>query len=118
MIDNVNMSISDDEIFNKMDTIMSKLKQTQKLQKLSEENGLDVKNAIKFTDDAIDNISVSVLALLIAQQNNDTRYKKLVHLGMEKRSLKTAIINDYKNLANQYLKKYYDFKKSSEESDD
>lgn len=105
-MEDVKLDLSDDLIFSKLDKMTEKLKRTQELQKLSEEHGLDVKNSVTLTDDAIDNVFVSVIALLLAQQNRDTRYTKLVHTGMQKRSLKTEIINDYKNQANQYLAKY------------
>lgn len=105
MSENTNI-ISDDEIFSKVTQLMSKLKTNQQLQELSEKNGLNVKNAVKLTDDTIENVAVSVTALLLAKRDNDPRYRNLVRMGMEKRSLKTEIINTYKNQANQLIERY------------
>lgn len=106
-MEDVKMTISDEVIFSKLDNIFKNLKQTQKLQQLATDNGLDIKNSINLTDDTIDNVITSVIALLIAQQNHDPRYKELVLKGTQKRSLKTEIINNYKNQANQYRNKFY-----------
>jgi len=104
-MDNTN-NISDDIIFSKVKTLMGRLKENQQLQKLAEENGIDVKNTVKLTDDTINNIAVSVIALLLAQRSGDPRYVKLVQTGIQKRSLKTDIINTYKNQANQLINQY------------
>ena len=96
----------DDDIFDKVSTLMKKLKQNQELQQLADDNGLDVKNTVKLTDDNIKNVAVSVISLLLSKRDGDDRYNKLVHTGVEKRSLKTEIINTYKNQAIQLLDRY------------
>lgn len=96
----------DDEIFEKVSQLMKKLKQNQELQQLADDNGLDVKNTVKLTDDNIRNVAVSVISLLLSKRDGDNRYNQLVHTGIEKRSLKTEIINTYKNQAIQLLDRY------------
>lgn len=98
--------LTDDLIFSKVKELMNKLKSNQQLQKLAETNGLDVKNSIKLTDDSINNVAISVISLLLAKRADDVRYKKLVHTGIQKRSLKAEIINTYKNQANQLIERY------------
>lgn len=94
------------EIFDKIEKVLKNLKQQRELQKLSVENGLDVKNAIVLTDRDIDNYLVGVISLLLCKQSNDPKYNKLVETGLSKRSLKTSIINEYKNQANQMIQLY------------
>lgn len=96
----------DEEIFTKVETLMNQLRKNQKIQELSEQNGLQVKNSVRLTDDSINNIAVAIVSLLLAKKSNDPRYKKLVRTGIKKRSLKTEIINDYKNQANQMIGRY------------
>lgn len=96
----------DDEIFSKVEELMNRLTKNQKLQSLAEKNGLDVKNSIKLTDDSINNVAISVISLLLAKRNNDTRYKTLVNTGIQKRTLKTEIINDYKAQSIQLINRY------------
>ena len=98
--------INDEEIFSKVKTLMERIKKDQELQELSERNGLDVKNSIKLTNDTSKNIAISVISLMLAKRSNDPDYRKLTQMGMEKRSLKTEIINTYKNQANQLIAKY------------
>jgi len=98
--------MNDEEIFSKVDTLMNRLKKNQELQELSERNGLDVKNTVRLTDDALNNVAVSVVSLMLAQRSGDPRYKKLTLTGLQKRSLKADIINSYKNQANQIIKQY------------
>lgn len=98
--------MNDEEIFSKVKQLMERIKKDQQLQELSERSGLDVKNSIKLTDDTSKNIAVSVIALMLAKKANDPEYKKLVHMGIGKRTLKTSIINQYKNQANQLIEKY------------
>lgn len=96
----------DDEIFSKVEELMNRLTKNQKLQSLAEKNGLDVKNSIKLTDDSINNVAISVISLLLAKRNNDSRYKTLVNTGIQKRTLKTEIINDYKAQSIQLINRY------------
>ena len=95
-----------DEIFSKVGELMERLTKNQKLQSLAEKNGLDVKNSIKLTDDSINNVAISVISLLLAKRNNDERYKTLVNTGIQKRTLKTEIINDYKAQSIQLINRY------------
>lgn len=99
-------NISDDVIFSKVGQLMSQLHRNQQLQELAEKNGLDVKNSVKLTDDTIDNVAISVVSLLLAKRENDPRYQRLVNTGIQKRSLKTEIINAYKTQANQLINRY------------
>lgn len=98
--------INDEEIFSKVKILMERIKKDQALQELSERNGLDVKNSIRLTDDTSNNIAVAVISLMLAKRAGDPKYKTLSRMGMEKRSLKTEIINTYKNQANQLIAKY------------
>lgn len=95
-----------DVIFSRVKTLFDKMHQNQKLQELAQANGMDVKNTIKLTDDTINNVAVSVIALSLAKEANDPRYGKLVNTGLQKRSLKSEIINDYKNEANRLIEAY------------
>ena len=99
-------NISDEVIFYKVGELLNKLKSNQQLQELAEKNGLEVKNTVKLTDDTINNVAISVVSLLLAKRENDPRYQKLVNTGIQKRSLKTEIINTYKNQANQLIERY------------
>lgn len=103
--DVLRVEYSDQDIIDKAKTILTKLKQNQELQKLADSNGLDIKNSVNLTDDNIKNLTISVIALMLAKNNDDKRYKQLVRIGVQKRSLKTEIINAYKNQAIQILNK-------------
>lgn len=103
--DVLRVEYSDQDIIDKAKTILTKLKQNQELQKLADSNGLDIKNSVNLTDDNIKNLVISVIALMLAKNNDDKRYKQLVRIGVQKRSLKTEIINAYKNQAIQILNK-------------
>ena len=92
--------------FKKIEDTLSYLNKERELQKLASENGLDVKNTIRLTQDSIDRYLVSVIALLLCQQSADPRYKTLVQTGISKRSLKAEIINNYKNQAIQLINQY------------
>ena len=97
------MGITDEMIIEHIGTLMTNLKKNEELQTLAKQNGLDVKNTIDFKDSTIENISVSIVALLLAKRENDPKYKQLVDYGMQKRSLKTDLINTYKNQAIQFI---------------
>ena len=90
-------------IFSKVQELLSKLEENQQLQKLVKENGLPVKNGVDLTEDTMNNIAVSVVSLLLAKQSGDPDYKRLVQTGVQKRSLKTELVNRYKNQANQLI---------------
>lgn len=93
-------------VFKKIEDVLSYLNKQRELQKLAKENGLDVKNVAVLTDDTIDNYLVSVISLLLCKNSSDPRYKTLVQTGMNKRTLKTEIINNYKNQAIQLINQY------------
>lgn len=95
-----------DPIIDKVGEIMRKLHENQKLQQLAAANGLDVKNTINFTEDAVNNIAVSVAALMLAKQQGDTDYAALVRAGMGHRKIRTDLINKYKDQANQIITAY------------
>jgi hypothetical protein len=97
------MGITDEMIIEHIGKLMTNLKKNEELQALAKQNGLDVKNTIDFKDSTIENISVSIVALLLAKRENDPKYKQLVDYGMQKRSLKTDLINTYKNQAIQFI---------------
>ena len=93
----------DQSFYLRAKTILDKLEQNQKLQQLASANGIDVKNSTKLNDATKDNIATSVIALMLAKQNNDSRYADLVRYGMDHRRTKIEIINDYKDQANQII---------------
>lgn len=97
------MGITDEMIIEHIGKLMTNLKKNEELQALAKQNGLDVKNTVDFKDSTIENISVSIVALLLAKRENDPKYKQLVDYGMQKRSLKTDLINTYKNQAIQFI---------------
>ena len=105
-MDGINDIMNDEEIFSKVKILMERIKKDQALQELSERNGLDVKNSIRLTDDTTNNIAVAEISLMLAKRAGDPKYKTLTRMGMKKRSLKTEIINTYKNQANQLIAKY------------
>lgn len=103
MGDNV---FTDDDIIQKVGTIMTKLTQNQKLQELAKTNGLDVKNTLQLTNDTSNIIAVSTVALMLAKREQDSDYDALVRAGMQHRKLKTELINKYKDQANQLIERY------------
>lgn len=106
------MGITDEMIIEHIGKLMTNLKKNEELQTLAKQNGLDIKNTIDFTDSTIENISVSIVALLLAKRENDPKYKQLVDYGMQKRSLKTDLINTYKNQAIQFINMWKDNQKA------
>lgn len=107
--------INDEVIFSRVGDLMTKLYQNKNLQQLAEKNGLNVKNSVNLTDDAIEAISTATVALLLAKMSGDARYAQLREAGLKHRSLKTEIVNDYKAAANQLIGRYnYQIKKDME----
>lgn len=98
--------MNEERILGIISQLMDKLSNTQRLQNLAKENDLAYKPVIDFSDEAIDNIVVSMIALTLASQAKDSRYDLLVRTGIQKRSLKTEIINDFKDEALHYLDLY------------
>ena len=99
-------NMNEERILNIISQLMDKLSNTQRLQNLAKENDLAYKPVIDFSDEAIDNIVTSMIALTLASQAKDSRYDLLVRTGIQKRSLKTEIINDFKDEALHYLDLY------------
>lgn len=101
-----NVQINEDDMINKVATIMNRINENRELQSLADEHGLSVNNSVKLNNATIDNIAVTTIALLLAKQANDPKYQELVKVGMQKREIKFDIVNTYKNQANQILEKY------------
>lgn len=93
-------------VFKKIDEVLGYLNKQKELQRLASENGLDIKNAVQLTAESIDNYIVAVISLLLAKTSGDKRYNTLVQAGVQKRSVKTEIINNYKNQAIQLINLY------------
>lgn len=104
--ENQNVQITDEDMINRVSKIMNRLHENRELQQLAEEHGISSKNSVKLSNDTIDNIAVTTIALLLAQQAKDPKYQELVKVGMQKRELKFDIVNTYKSQANQILEKY------------
>lgn len=98
--------MTDEEIIIKVGDLFSRMEANERLQKLATDNGLDVKNAVTLTEDAKDNLAVTIVSLLLAKRNNDVRYTTLTKVGLQKRSIKTSIVNAYKDEAMELIKKY------------
>lgn len=105
----------DNSFYVKAKELLDKLEQNQKLQQLASANGIDVKNSTQLNEATRDNIATSVIALMLAKQNNDPRYANLVRYGMDHRKTKVELINAYKDQANQIISraKNNDFNKLS-----
>ena len=93
----------DQSFYTKARMILDKLEKNQKLQQLASANGIDVKNSTHLNEATKNNIATSVIALMLAKQNNDPRYNELVRLGMGHRQTKIDLINSYKDQANQII---------------
>lgn len=107
-----------DAILKKVSTLFERMNQNRQLQELAENNGIDIKNSIKLTDDNMMNVAVTLVALSLAKEANDPRYKKLVNQGLQKRSLKLEIVNDYKKEANELIKASHEPKSYDETPDE
>lgn len=96
----------DTEIFSKVDALLNKIKKNRELQQMALDNGIDIKNSVLLTDETENNYAIAAIALMLAKRADDSRYKDLVRYGMDHRTTKMDIINDYKDQANQMLAKY------------
>ena len=85
---------------------MKKLEKNQELQSLAEKNGLDVKNAVKLTDDSINNIAVSIVSMLLANKAKDERFEIAMRSRKQARAVKIELVNDYKTQAMQLINIY------------
>ena len=97
--------MNEQDIFNRIRLITDKLTQKQQLQSLAKSNGIEI-NELELTEDTADAVVISVIALMLAKMNQDERYRKLCDFGMQKRSLKVEIINDYKQRANMLYNQF------------
>jgi hypothetical protein len=93
----------DQSFYAKAKAMLDRMEKNQKLQQVASANGIDIKNSAKLTDATKNNISTSVIALLLAKHNNDPRYGELVKYGMDHRKAKIDLINAYKDQANQII---------------
>lgn len=98
--------MTDEEIIEKVGELFSQMEANERLQKLATDNGLDVKNTISLTEEAKNNLAVTIVSLLLAKRDNDVRYTTLVKVGLQKRSIKTAIVNSYKDQAIALIDRY------------
>lgn len=98
--------MTDEEIINKLDYLFSRMEANNRLKKLADENGLDIKNSIELTDEDKDNYAVTIVSLLLAKRNNDQEYQILKRVGLKRREVRTSIVNKYKNDAIDLIKKY------------
>lgn len=103
----VTQQTEEDVMMTKVSTLMDRLYQNQEIQKLADQHGIDAKNSVQLTDDAVKNVAVSVVSLLLAKRSEDPRYTKLVKTGVEKRSMKAELINSYKDEAISLIDKYH-----------
>jgi hypothetical protein len=98
--------MTDEEIIEKVGDLFSRMEANERLQKLATDNGLDVKNTISLTEEAKNNLAVTIVSLLLAKRDNDVRYTTLVKVGLQKRSIKTSIVNSYKDQAIALIDRY------------
>lgn len=95
--------MTDEMIIAKLNNFFAKYDQNKKLQDMAKENGLEVKNTIQLTKDTRDALAVSIVALILAKREHDSRYTHLARVGLEHRQLKASIINDYKDRAMELI---------------
>lgn len=95
----------EDDVFAKVGELMVKLRKQKELQELAEKSGVQI-NGMRYTDDTVMNIATAVVALMIAKNEGDPKYRMLVDQGMKKRSLKAELINAYKAKANELINQY------------
>lgn len=98
--------MTDEEIIAKVGDLFSRMNANERLQQLATNNGLDVKNNLTLTEEAKDNLAVTLVSLLLAKRDNDVRYTTLVKAGLQKRSVKTSIVNSYKDQAMALIERY------------
>jgi len=95
----------ENDVFAKVGELMVKLRKQKELQELAEKSGVQI-NGMRYTDDTVMNIATAVVALMIAKNEGDPKYRMLVDQGMKKRSLKAELINAYKAKANELINQY------------
>lgn len=97
---------TENEIFSKVEKLVDKIHQNRELQQMAIDNGIDIKNSVKLTEASEDNYAISVIALMLAKDANDPKYRDLVRNGMAHRESRIDVINEYKDQANQLYRKY------------
>ena len=97
--------MTDEQIIGCLNDFFAKFEQNRKLQDMALANGIDIKNAVRLTDEQKEALAVAYVALLLAKRERDSRYPILVKAGLEHRSLKAEIINDWKDQAIQLINK-------------
>lgn len=98
--------MTDEEIIKKVDILFSRMEANDRLQKLAMDNGLDVKNNLKLTEDDKNNLAVTIVSLFLAKRENDVRYATLKKVGLQKRTIRTSIVNSYKDKAIDLINRY------------
>lgn len=98
--------MTDEEIIKKVDILFSRMEANNRLQKLATDNGLDVKNNLTLTEDDKNNYAVTIVSLLLAKRENDVRYTTLKKVGLQKRTIRTSIVNSYKDKAIDLINRY------------
>ena len=101
----VTMESGEDAMLAKVGEMLVHLRKQKELQDLAEKSGVQI-NGMRYTDDTIMNIVTSMVSLMLAKEEGDPRYARLVDQGMQKRSLKVEIINAYKDKANDLINRY------------
>lgn len=97
--------MTDEQILDCLNNFFAKFEQNRKLQDMALANGIDIKNAVRLTDEQKEALAVAQVALLLAKRENDNRYVILTKTGLEHRALKAEIINAYKDQAIQLINK-------------
>ena len=97
--------MTDEQILDCLNDFFAKFEQNRKLQDMALANGIDIKNAVRLTDEQKEALAVAQVALLLAKRENDNRYVILTKTGLEHRALKAEIINAYKDQAIQLINK-------------
>lgn len=95
--------MTDEQILDCLNNFFAKFEQNRKLQDMALANGIDIKNAVRLTDDQKEALAVAQVALLLAKRDGDNRYAMLTKAGLEHRTLKSDIINSYKDQAIQLI---------------
>ena len=97
------INIPDEQIFSHVQKMMNHLDQTNKLQQLAKDNGIEIKNEIDLSDDNRKKVMIATTSLLLAKRNGDPDYDMLCRTGLQKRELKCQVINKYKDEAQQLI---------------
>ena len=97
--------MNEDMIYQRIKVILDRMDQKKQLQALAKENGLPI-NELELNQDTEDAVVLSVIALMLSKMDNDKRYHDLCTFGMQKRTTKVDIINDYKQQAIMLYNKY------------